>query len=183
MFYWFLLACRNSFKFSGRASRKEFWYFCLTYFCIWLAGTVVVSFSAMGLFGQSQLVMLPIFAIFFLSLFLLLITAISLTIRRLHDSNRSGWWSMLHWWPVAFMIPAVITLMVWGDEFMLNMDEDAIHHQIEMVAPFLNVFQLLMVASNVMLIVFLTFESSVGSNDYGPSPSESIKDECEVTEG
>ena len=34
----------------------------------------------------------------------------SVTVRRLHDTNRSGWWVMLYWGPllVMFIIPFVV---------------------------------------------------------------------------
>lgn len=67
--------------FRGRASRSEYWYFTLF---LLLAGTVLsVLETAMGQDGQ------VLGGIFSLVTFL---PSISATVRRLHDTDRSGWW-------------------------------------------------------------------------------------------
>lgn len=81
--------------FSGRASRSEFWWFMLFY---WLV-LVGVSFLVFGVFGAlggpgnggfgGPGVFLVLFGIVFLVLFLPLL---SVTVRRLHDRDMSGWW-------------------------------------------------------------------------------------------
>lgn len=81
--------------FSGRASRSEFWWFMLFY---WLV-LVGVSFLVFGVFGAlggpgnggfgGPGVFLVLFGIVFLALFLPLL---SVTVRRLHDRDMSGWW-------------------------------------------------------------------------------------------
>lgn len=82
-------------NFSGRASRSEFWWFMLFY---WLV-LVGVSFLVFGVFGAlggpgnggfgGPGVFLVLFGIVFLALFLPLL---SVTVRRLHDRDMSGWW-------------------------------------------------------------------------------------------
>ena len=73
-------------EFSGRASRKEFWMFML---CNFIIGVVF------GILGR-----IPIIGILFkivLALFTLavLIPSIAVGIRRLHDTNRSGFFLLL----------------------------------------------------------------------------------------
>ena len=60
-------------EFSGRASRSEYWW--------WVLFTTIINIS---------LGWIPIIGI--LITLLLLIPTISLTTRRLHDINLSGWW-------------------------------------------------------------------------------------------
>ena len=70
--------------FSGRASRSEFW--------IWW-GFLVVVFVAIGaiaaLVGPTGFIVAAVFA---LAVF---IPNLAVTVRRLHDSGRSGWWLLL----------------------------------------------------------------------------------------
>ena len=82
--------------FTGRASRSEYWYWILFYV---LALIVAIVIDRM-LFGFAILQSI-------LSLALLL-PSIAVAIRRLHDLDRSGWWVLL-----AFVPIANIVLIVW----------------------------------------------------------------------
>lgn len=82
---------------NGRASRREFWYFQLYMFLIYIA---VVSLFAQVLtwtYGRSSVTALGT-APGFLIMLLILLYILSLpalfcvTVRRLHDTNVSGWW-------------------------------------------------------------------------------------------
>jgi uncharacterized membrane protein YhaH (DUF805 family) len=72
--------------FSGRASRKEFWMFVL--FCAILVGLPIGIIWA--LIGETVAVV--IYICFILVIF---VPNIALSIRRLHDTGRSGWWLLL----------------------------------------------------------------------------------------
>ena len=77
-------------SFSGRASRSEFWFFYLFLItiyaiCILLAATVSVQF-------------LWVFGIFAIGMIL---PALGVTVRRLHDINKSGWFFLF---PMPFDI-------------------------------------------------------------------------------
>ena len=88
--------------FSGRASRSEYWWWSLIATGIGLVLEVVGSV----IFGGG-LLMSPGNPVFTLSSFLLplipalvwsviaLVPSLALTVRRLHDTNRSGWWYLL----------------------------------------------------------------------------------------
>ena len=67
--------------FKGRASRSEFWWFQLFILGLSLLGSVLEA--GMGHDGQA------ISGLFALATFL---PALSVQVRRLHDTNRSGWW-------------------------------------------------------------------------------------------
>ena len=76
-------------NFSGRASKSEYWWFFL--FCI-LAGVASQLLDVVVL-GQSFWVNYgPINTIVNL---ILIIPILSAGARRLHDTNRSGWWQLL----------------------------------------------------------------------------------------
>ena len=70
--------------FSGRASRSEYWYFVLFSILVSLAATIV----DVAIFGIEN-DLSPINSLVTLALFL---PSTAVGVRRLHDTNRSGWW-------------------------------------------------------------------------------------------
>ena len=76
----------NYINFEGRARRKEFWMFTLVY--------TIIALVTMGidsvLFPEAELVNLNL--LFTLGL---LPPSIGVGVRRLHDTNKSGWWLLL----------------------------------------------------------------------------------------
>ncbi|MEJ2001718.1 MAG: DUF805 domain-containing protein [Maritimibacter sp.] len=108
-------AVKNNFSkyvtFSGRAARSEFWWWGLFV----MVTNLVLSWVDIALFGTvetgvgrvSGYTDMPVLS----SLFLLatLLPSISVTVRRLHDRDKSGWWYWL------FLVPIVgsIVLLVW----------------------------------------------------------------------
>lgn len=99
---WYLEVLKKYAVFGGRARRKEYWYFILFSMLISI-GLMIIdgvtgSFSAeagMGLLG----------GIYTLGV---LIPSIAVMVRRLHDTNRSGWW----FWILLIPIIGVIVLIV-----------------------------------------------------------------------
>lgn len=80
----FLKVVRDNYaNFNGRARRKEYWYFVLANFLISLVTNVLV-------FVSDHLSFVAI--IVGLALF---IPSLAVTIRRLHDTNKSGWYLLL----------------------------------------------------------------------------------------
>ena len=84
---YFLLALKNWNKFSGRSNRPEFWYFVFYYTIFYIILGIIDSIflgwqpsdpSSIGILGT----------IFNL---IVLIPSLSITARRLHDINKSGW--------------------------------------------------------------------------------------------
>lgn len=89
-------------KFSGRASRSEFWYFMLFYFIVLIAAAIVevevfpeLSDDDIGpiLRGSQLALLLPAYAV---------------CARRLHDVDRSGWWLLLNFTGIGNIV-----LLVW----------------------------------------------------------------------
>lgn len=85
-------------QFQGRASRKEFWYFVLFAFFMHCAAGVLDN--AFG-FGFTQ----PLNAVVFVGLFL---PQLAVGTRRLHDTDRSGWWQLLMFVPLLGWLTLVI---------------------------------------------------------------------------
>ena len=71
---------------SGRASRSEYWYWCLFLLVGSLCALIVDGFILGNMETQ------PISLIFTLATFL---PGLAVSVRRLHDVNRSGWWLLI----------------------------------------------------------------------------------------
>lgn len=97
--------------FSGRAQRSEFWWWVLFIF----VANIVLTWVDIALFGTTEVgdgsfsgqTDTPIFSgLFGLAT---LLPSISVTVRRLHDTNRSGWW----YWLALIPLIGIIVLIVW----------------------------------------------------------------------
>ena len=84
---YFILGLKNWNKFKGRANRSEFWYFTLFYF-IFLTITYFIDVSFLG-WDPMDPTSIGVLSIAYYSV--TLIPSFSVTIRRLHDINKSGW--------------------------------------------------------------------------------------------
>ena len=91
---------KGYFKFSGRASRSEYWYFNLFLTLLLVAAGIldaaVFPFAEIGFFSTGWL-------------FLIALPYFSIVVRRLHDKNLSGWWIVL--WIISGNITFVIPLI------------------------------------------------------------------------
>jgi len=92
---WFLEVLTKKYAtFEGRARRKEYWYFILFY-CIAIFVLVVADVIA-GTFSEEAEIGL------FSGIFVLatVVPMIAATVRRLHDTDRSGWWVLISFIPL-----------------------------------------------------------------------------------
>ena len=99
---WYLQVLRNYAVFDGRARRKEYWYFTLfniiISFVLGFVDGILGSYNpevGLGLFG----------GIYSLAI---LIPSIAVSVRRLHDTERSGWWLLIILIP---LIGAIVLLV------------------------------------------------------------------------
>lgn len=91
MIDWFVKSLKNYANFSGRARRKEYWYFVL--------GQLIISIIT-GLLDET---------IFNISTLILFIPGLAVLVRRLHDINKSGWWILISLIPII----GSIILLIW----------------------------------------------------------------------
>ena len=83
---WIWLACKKTFVFSGRSQRKEYWYFTILYMLAVISWLMIYSMENQPLeydtwnFGVSVAFLL-----------LISVTSVSVTVRRLHDIDVTGW--------------------------------------------------------------------------------------------
>ena len=95
-FQYFLDAFRKYAVFQGRSRRKEYWYFVLFTFIIGVCLEVLDFVFFKNLF-------VPFAIIYDLAVF---IPSLAVTVRRLHDIGKSGWWYLI------FLIP-IIGAILW----------------------------------------------------------------------
>jgi uncharacterized membrane protein YhaH (DUF805 family) len=95
--------------FSGRATRREFWMFLLfnALFAGVTFGIDVVMLLSVGVGFANILYMLAVF-----------VPGVAVTVRRLHDTGRSGWWILIALVPVAGL--ALLVLLCLDSEPAAN---------------------------------------------------------------
>lgn len=83
--------------FEGRATRSEFWYFYLFTLIISVPYYMAMIFRSFGL-EVAAMISGGLYIIFCLALFL---PQLGVTIRRLHDTGKSGWYWLIVLIPIA----------------------------------------------------------------------------------
>ena len=86
---WYLSVWKKYAVFSGRAQRAEYWYFVL-FNCLAIIGLVIVD-SITGSFDDDAGIGL-LSGLYYLGV---LLPSLAVTVRRLHDTGRSGWWMLI----------------------------------------------------------------------------------------
>jgi uncharacterized membrane protein YhaH (DUF805 family) len=82
---WYLMPFKRYADFSGRSQRAEYWYFTLGNFIVgFILGLIDGMMGAASQGGVGLLTM-----IYFLGI---LIPSLAVSVRRLHDIGRTGWW-------------------------------------------------------------------------------------------
>ncbi|MDP1371643.1 DUF805 domain-containing protein [Acinetobacter lwoffii] len=93
---WFVKCLTNYANFSGRARRKEFWFFML--FCVILG---IIAEVIDTVLGTKPLVNSLLNLV-------LLVPSLAVGARRLHDVGRSGWWQLL-----TLTVIGILVLIWW----------------------------------------------------------------------
>ena len=97
---WFIdCITKNYVNFSGRARRKEYWMF--TLFNIIACFVVMLLDSFLEL--NNILILIYVLAI--------LLPSYAVTVRRLHDTDKSGWWLLLMFVPFGNIILLIFCLI------------------------------------------------------------------------
>ncbi|KUO14474.1 DUF805 domain-containing protein [Streptomyces dysideae] len=94
---WFIEVLKKYAVFSGRARRKEYWMYTLFY----LIFDIVLS--AVG-FAIDFPAITAVFAV------ALLLPSLAVTVRRLHDTGRTGWWILIGIVPLVGLIVMLVFL-------------------------------------------------------------------------
>jgi uncharacterized membrane protein YhaH (DUF805 family) len=92
---WFLLAWKRGAEFSGRSRRKEYWMFQLFNFL------VVIFIFGLALLAGGETALKFGTGCCFLYCFVAFVPALAVTVRRLHDIGRSGYWYFISFVPLV----------------------------------------------------------------------------------
>ena len=103
---WYVEVLKKYAVFEGRARRKEYWYFVLFNTLITI-GLGIID-GATGLVSAEAGVGL-LSGLYTLAV---LIPSIAVSVRRLHDTNRSGWWLLISLVPLVGAIVLLVFLVL-----------------------------------------------------------------------
>lgn len=134
--------------FSGRAPRPEYWWYILG---LVIAGVVLsIVESILGLRGMVFGVYGPLTCLLMLAT---IVPSLAVGARRLHDTNRSGWWQLLAWAPYAL-------LFLIGPATGNALGALALAGMISIIA---------MICA-IIVLIFMALPGAPGDNRYGPNP-------------
>ena len=166
---WMLLPLKRYAEFSGRSRRMEFWMYTLGVFLLYIVFMIIAMVVGLGAAGiaasgsanaaaggmAGMFASLGILAIVLVVLWLgLLIPTLAVQIRRLHDTDRSGWWVMMYWGPA---------ILSW----LLSISAAASGNGTSGIG---GVFSLIALIGGIVLLVFWCLPGTAGPNKYGPDP-------------
>ena len=167
---WAMQPLRRYADFRGRASRAELWWFTLFMVIAYIAMWAVIIGSIGGLAMADSTPGAGVFGIFGLGMMLMvifwlaaLIPTIAVQVRRLHDTNRSGWWL-----GGFYLLYAVYTAATLGAGFSAAATGDPSGAMGWFAG--IAVLGLAIFVYFIVLVVFYCFEGTRGANRFGPDP-------------
>jgi uncharacterized membrane protein YhaH (DUF805 family) len=89
---WYLMVWQKFAQFDGRSRRKEYWMFVLfntVAYVVLYVGLLAAFLAGQKMAGIFLTALLVIYAL------AALIPGLAVSVRRLHDINKSGWWMLL----------------------------------------------------------------------------------------
>lgn len=153
---WAKLPLQKYADFTGRAPRAEFWWYILAVIVLSFIAKIIdniLGINVMGPYG-------PLYLIVALGL---LVPNIAVAVRRLHDTNRTGWWILL---PV---VPYCIAFALGGAAMMGGMATGSTGGMAAGLGV-AGIFLFIGVICAIVVLVFYCLPGTVGDNGYGPDP-------------
>lgn len=98
--HWYFDVLRKYAVFEGRARRKEYWIFALISTIVVIFLSVIDEMAGWTVWDEGLLSFLYGVAV--------IVPSIAVTVRRLHDTDRSGWWCLIALIP---LVGAIIVLV------------------------------------------------------------------------
>jgi uncharacterized membrane protein YhaH (DUF805 family) len=152
-FEWALRPLKNYAVFSGRAPRAEYWWYVLAVSIIGaVVGIIDVRLTGPVYGQQGPLVLILTLA--------LLIPGLAVTVRRLHDTDRSGWWALVRVPGYTFTFGGGTVAGLTGTFKQLPVSG--------LVAALVLFFGWVIIA--VIVFIFELTQGTQGTNRYGPDP-------------
>lgn len=122
---WFIKCLKNYATFKGRARLKEYWMFTLIYMMILFILGILMGITGPETYfdeqtysmvtaesGTTYIIISILFTIFSLATVL---PAIAVTVRRLHDTGKSGWWYFINFIPFIGAFILLVFLVLDGE--------------------------------------------------------------------
>ncbi|MGZ8305527.1 MAG: DUF805 domain-containing protein [Allosphingosinicella sp.] len=168
-----LLPLKRYAEFSGRSRRMEYWMFALFQILLAVAFWVLLAIvggsalmsggdpTALAAAGGAAMI---VFALYGLVSLALIIPAIAVTVRRLHDTNRTGWW-------VLGLVAGYVLMLVGTMMAAASPDNPGFGGVLAMVGGIATLILAL------VLLVFMFLEGTRGPNNYGPDPKGEALDQ------
>ncbi|WBU65072.1 DUF805 domain-containing protein [Paracoccus aerodenitrificans] len=147
-------------RFSGRARRSEYWW--------WVLATTILA-ALVGMI-EAGLGMLPADASFgegplsAVAGLVVLLPSLTVTVRRLHDTDRSGWWLLAPLIPVVAVILLVQVAAISGAA--------SAPPSLTLVVAILYAGIALSLILSLIILIWTVRKSQPGTNRFGPSPLE-----------
>ncbi|MGQ0559456.1 MAG: DUF805 domain-containing protein [Sphingosinicella sp.] len=164
---WMLMPLRRYAEFSGRSRRMEFWMWQLFKFLVsmvvyvlffMMAGSAMMSGdpAQMMQVGGAATILIVVMGLFGLAI---IIPDLAVQVRRLHDTNRTGWWILAPIVPYAIVVAMSAGALTSGSK-------DAV----ATMGPVAMILVLVAVVMAIVLLVFYFLDGTPGPNKYGPDP-------------
>ena len=163
---WFFKCLKQYTDFSGRARRKEYWWFMVINFIIsmvlvfgWLIPIFKLGYNsaASGIEDIDEMdIMLtmiknPFLYIYLLYYLAILIPSIAVTVRRLHDIGKSGYWAFL----------------IYGGSFLGSISQYPLQNTNTLAYIIIALICFVII---IISLVWMFTNSDYGPNQYGPNP-------------
>jgi uncharacterized membrane protein YhaH (DUF805 family) len=97
---WKLVVLERYAKFDGRAGRAEFWWFALANIVLYIAVLIVVGIGFAIASGLGVVLVIAAVALYLA----IIVPSIGVAIRRLHDTDKSGWWLLISLIPFGGLV-------------------------------------------------------------------------------
>ena len=153
--------------FSGRARRSEYWWFMLAQYILNAALGIIMMLSVVAIVmvkatsgsidDMSPLdfyLMNPGMWLILLICLALLIPNLAVTVRRLHDIGRSGWWLLVPMLASPLLLGGSVVLAIFNKDLWF----------------FIPVAYLITLAIAIILLVWMATNGKKETNKWGPSP-------------
>ena len=165
---WFIKCLKQYADFNGRARRSEYWWFTLINFIItmvllicWMVPLVKMAIHSEDMPDEWELLrvmfsnpFIYIYSIYYLAV---LIPSLAVTVRRLHDIGKSGFWVFLS---IGSSLLVTISRGIHGTTMAST------------TIALMTVINFIALVIAVIFLVWMFTDSQPGENKWGPNPKE-----------